>query len=131
MKLAVFEYKLSGGNWVDVWMSEKVGLKLELVFSQSSALLSLVKKVSQQGDSTTLGFASQGDSEADSTFCQIAVCLEEGWWVPPDCWMWFTWWLEGWWWCKLWLLWSPAEHFGFVVECVILSKNTGVPHFLN
>ena len=58
-------------------MSEKVGLKLELVFSQSSALLSLVKKVSQ-GDSTTLGLSSQGDSEADSTSCQIAVCLEEG-----------------------------------------------------
>ena len=125
MKLAVFEYKLSGGNWVDVWMSEKVGLKLELVFSQSSALLALVKKVSQ-GDSTTLGLVSQGDSEADSTSCQMAVCLEEGWWVPPDCWMWFTWWLEGWWWCKLWLLWSPAEHFGFVVECVILSKNSGI-----
>ena len=60
-------------------MSEKVGLKLELVFSQSSALLvDLVKKVSQQGDSTTLDFASQGDSEADSTSCQMAVCLEEG-----------------------------------------------------
>ena len=59
-------------------MSEKVGLKLELVFSQSSALLdSLVKKVSQ-GDSTTLGLVSQGDSEADSTSCQMAVCLEEG-----------------------------------------------------
>ena len=29
------------------------------------------------GDSTTLGL-SQGDSEADSTSCQIAVCLEEG-----------------------------------------------------
>jgi len=67
-------------------MSEKVGLKLELVFSQSSALLALVKKVSQgdsptlglsQGDSKTLGL-SQGDSEADSTSCQIAVCLEEG-----------------------------------------------------
>jgi len=63
-------------------MSEKVGLRLELVFSQSS----LVKKVSQ-GDSTTLGLShgdsttlglSQGDSEADSTSCQIAVCLEEG-----------------------------------------------------
>ena len=59
-------------------MSEKVGLKLELVFSQSSALLDfLVKKVSQ-GDSTTLGLVSQGDSEADSTSCQMAVCLEEG-----------------------------------------------------
>ena len=78
------------------------------------------------GDSTTLDL-SQGDSEADSTSYQIAVCLEEGWWVPPDCWMWFTWWLEGWWWCKLWLLWSPAEHFGFVVECVISSKNNSFP----
>ena len=54
-------------------MSENVGLRLELVFSQSS----LVKKVSQ-GDSTTLGLVSQGDSEADSTSCQMAVCLEEG-----------------------------------------------------
>lgn len=60
-------------------MSEKVGLKLELVFSQSSALLdSLVKKEVSQGDSTTLGLVSQGDSEADSTSCQMAVCLEEG-----------------------------------------------------